>query len=208
MIARVFHNWERRLASVSTDRVARPFEWGTDWLADEPLPPGDPRSVLQAWGEATIARSDAVLSPSTPARRLRARRRRAHVHERRPHAASREQHRPRALLSRRLAEAAAGARCSCCRSGTPTPRGTSGCAGCSTASACRRCASACPITTTRMPPELTPRRLHRQRQRRPDGAGLPAGGARRAARDRLAARAGLRVDRHPRHQPRLVPRRC
>ena len=49
------------------------------------------------------------------------------------------------------------------------------------------------------------RRLHRQRQRRPDGAGVPPGGARRAARHRLAARAGLRVDRHPRHQPRLVP---
>jgi hypothetical protein len=26
-------HWERRLASVSTNRVARPFEWGTEWLA-------------------------------------------------------------------------------------------------------------------------------------------------------------------------------
>ena len=32
----------------------------------------------------------------------------------------------------------------------------------------------------------SPRRLHRQRQRRADGAGVPAGGARRAARDRVA----------------------
>ncbi len=59
MIARVFHNWERRLAAAATDRVARPFEWGTDWLAGEPIPPGDPRVALQAWGEATLARSDA-----------------------------------------------------------------------------------------------------------------------------------------------------
>ena len=58
MIARVFHRWERRLASVSTDRVARPFEWGTEWLSDELLPGGDPRTSLQAWGDATIARSE------------------------------------------------------------------------------------------------------------------------------------------------------
>jgi dienelactone hydrolase len=57
VIARVFHNWERRLASVATNRVARPFEWGTEWLAGEPLPDGDPRAALQTWGEATIARS-------------------------------------------------------------------------------------------------------------------------------------------------------
>jgi dienelactone hydrolase len=32
MIARFFHDWERRLAAVSKDRVIRPFEWGEDWL--------------------------------------------------------------------------------------------------------------------------------------------------------------------------------
>ena len=48
------------------------------------------------------------------------------------------------------------------------------------------------------------RRLHRQRQHRADGAGVPPGGARRAARDRVARGAGLRSDRHPRHQPRIV----
>ena len=31
MIGPLFHAWERRLASVSTDRVVRPFEWGLDW---------------------------------------------------------------------------------------------------------------------------------------------------------------------------------
>lgn len=59
MIARAFHNWERRLASASTDRVARPFEWGTEWLDDQPLPDGAPRAALQEWGERTVAASDA-----------------------------------------------------------------------------------------------------------------------------------------------------
>jgi hypothetical protein len=62
VIARAFHHWERRLAAVATDRVARPFEWGLDWLADQSLPPGDPRQVLQAWGEATVAHSDAFYA--------------------------------------------------------------------------------------------------------------------------------------------------
>lgn len=66
MITRAFHNWERRLASVSTDRVPRPFEWGLEWLADQDLPPGDPRSSLQTWGEATVAESDAFYA-ATPA---------------------------------------------------------------------------------------------------------------------------------------------
>jgi len=67
VIARAFHNWERRLAAVSTDRVPRPFEWGTEWLADEPLPDGDPRRALQQWGEATLGRSDEFygVAPAT-----------------------------------------------------------------------------------------------------------------------------------------------
>ena len=27
-----FHAWERQLASVTKDRVVRPFEWGLDWI--------------------------------------------------------------------------------------------------------------------------------------------------------------------------------
>jgi len=58
VIARFFHGWERRLASAATNRVARPFEWGQEWLDDQLLPASDPRRVLQDWGEATIARGD------------------------------------------------------------------------------------------------------------------------------------------------------
>jgi hypothetical protein len=57
VIARAFHRWERRLAAIATDRIARPFEWGLDWLADQPLPADDPRHALQEWGEATVPRS-------------------------------------------------------------------------------------------------------------------------------------------------------
>jgi hypothetical protein len=32
MVQAFFHAWERRLASVSTDRVVRPFDWGLDWI--------------------------------------------------------------------------------------------------------------------------------------------------------------------------------
>jgi hypothetical protein len=64
VIARAFHRWERRLASTTSNRVARPFEWGLDWLADQDLPDGDPRAVLQHWGEATVARGEAFYAVS------------------------------------------------------------------------------------------------------------------------------------------------
>jgi hypothetical protein len=67
VITRAFHHWERRLAAVSTDRVARPFEWGAEWLADQPLPQGDPREALQQWGAAAIERGDEfyAVAPAT-----------------------------------------------------------------------------------------------------------------------------------------------
>jgi dienelactone hydrolase len=36
MIASLFHAWERHLASVTTNRVVRPFEWGLDWISHGP----------------------------------------------------------------------------------------------------------------------------------------------------------------------------
>jgi dienelactone hydrolase len=38
LVSRFFHNWERRIAASTTDRVVRPFEWGLDWLG---LPSAD-----------------------------------------------------------------------------------------------------------------------------------------------------------------------
>ena len=55
MLRRFFHDWERRLADVSKDRVVRPFEWGLDWL-DGPEPPGAaaPLDRMRAWTEAVM----------------------------------------------------------------------------------------------------------------------------------------------------------
>jgi dienelactone hydrolase len=59
MIARLFHRWERRLASADTDRVVRPFEWGLDWVRrDEASDGAPPESVLAAWAADALADSD------------------------------------------------------------------------------------------------------------------------------------------------------
>jgi hypothetical protein len=34
LLSRFFHAWEHRLASVSKDRIVRPFEWGLDWIEE------------------------------------------------------------------------------------------------------------------------------------------------------------------------------
>ena len=40
MLQAFFHAWERRLASVTKDRVVRPFEWGLDWIPENGPKPG------------------------------------------------------------------------------------------------------------------------------------------------------------------------
>ena len=50
MISSFFHAWEHRLASVTTNRVVRDFEWGTDWIAPNgPAGPGDEAEQLRQW---------------------------------------------------------------------------------------------------------------------------------------------------------------
>ena len=66
MISRAFHRWERKLASSATDRVPRPFEWGLEWLEDQPVSSSDPRDAIQAWGESTVGRSEGFYAV-TPA---------------------------------------------------------------------------------------------------------------------------------------------
>src|SRR4051812_46390253 len=34
MLTFLFHAWERQLASVTTDRVVGPFDWGLEWMSD------------------------------------------------------------------------------------------------------------------------------------------------------------------------------
>jgi hypothetical protein len=64
MLQAFFHAWERRLASVSTDRVVRPFEWGLEWVprnglqADTP-----PQEVLGHWVAEVMTDTDAFFTP-------------------------------------------------------------------------------------------------------------------------------------------------
>jgi dienelactone hydrolase len=60
VIARVFHGWERRLASSTTDRVVRPFEWGLEWagLSGD----GAPAAALEAYADHAVRDSDAFYA--------------------------------------------------------------------------------------------------------------------------------------------------
>jgi pimeloyl-ACP methyl ester carboxylesterase len=49
MLSSFFHAWERRLASVTKDRVVRPFDWGLDWIAPNGHHQTDPGDRVAAW---------------------------------------------------------------------------------------------------------------------------------------------------------------
>ncbi len=67
MIAPLFHAWERHLASVSKDRLVRPFEWGTEWLPDWCDSTREPEAQVKAWIDAVMEDSAAFFSlPYTP----------------------------------------------------------------------------------------------------------------------------------------------
>ncbi len=61
MIARAIHRWERRLASVDTNRVVRPFEWGLDFVG-LPGRNGDAGRLLGDWARNATAASDEFYS--------------------------------------------------------------------------------------------------------------------------------------------------
>ena len=67
MLQAFFHAWERRLASVTTDRVVRPFDWGLDWLpsgVNGPGPGGQaPGDIVRDWVSQVIADTDAFFTP-------------------------------------------------------------------------------------------------------------------------------------------------
>jgi len=56
VLDRLFFAWERRLASVTKDRVVRPFEWGLDWIDGNGHPPATPpERVLLDWVDAALS---------------------------------------------------------------------------------------------------------------------------------------------------------
>ena len=55
MLQTAFHAWERRLASATTDRVVREFDWGLDWIGDD--------TDLHAWVERVMQNTDCFFTP-------------------------------------------------------------------------------------------------------------------------------------------------
>src|SRR5215468_4206372 len=66
MLQALFHTWERRLASVSKDRVVRPFEWGLDWIArvdGSDRGRAAPAQLLDDWVSVVMSDTDAFFTP-------------------------------------------------------------------------------------------------------------------------------------------------
>jgi dienelactone hydrolase len=63
MLQGFFHAWERRLASVTKDRVVRPFEWGLEWIPDNGHAAGAPRDVIDRYVSDVMADTDAFFTP-------------------------------------------------------------------------------------------------------------------------------------------------
>ncbi len=65
MLQVLFHAWERRLASITTDRVVRPFEWGLDWIPQNGHPQETAAAdILDDWVSSVMADSDAFFTPA------------------------------------------------------------------------------------------------------------------------------------------------
>ncbi|MGE0592732.1 MAG: alpha/beta hydrolase family protein [Vicinamibacterales bacterium] len=68
MLARFFHAWEHQLASVSKDRIVRPFEWGLDWFEGADVHAASPEDELGRLVAEVMADSQAFFSvPETDA---------------------------------------------------------------------------------------------------------------------------------------------
>jgi hypothetical protein len=66
VIARAFHAWERRLASVDNNRIVRPFEWGLDW-AGLPTDAPDPAAALARHAAEVMRDTDTFFTaPASP----------------------------------------------------------------------------------------------------------------------------------------------
>jgi hypothetical protein len=64
MLRPLFHSWERRLASVTRDRVVRDFEWGLEWIPPDGRQPGTEAEVLGHWVSSVMADTDAFFTPT------------------------------------------------------------------------------------------------------------------------------------------------
>jgi hypothetical protein len=62
VLARIFHQWERRLSAAAEHRIVRPFEWGLDWI--DGLDAGSAGEIdrLALWASRAVAESDAFFA--------------------------------------------------------------------------------------------------------------------------------------------------
>ena len=65
MLQAFFHAWERRLASVTKDRVIRPFEWGLDWIPENGHRSDlSPLDRIDDYVSRVMADTDAFFTPA------------------------------------------------------------------------------------------------------------------------------------------------
>jgi hypothetical protein len=62
LIARVFHNWERRLAAAAEGRVVRPFDWGLEWIDGLDGTDAEVVERLSDWASQAVANSEAFFA--------------------------------------------------------------------------------------------------------------------------------------------------
>lgn len=62
---KAIHAWERQLAARDRNRVARPFEWGLEWLGERSNG-HDPRSAFSRHILAALAQSDEYFGYQRP----------------------------------------------------------------------------------------------------------------------------------------------
>ncbi len=64
MLQALFHAWEKQLASVTTDRVVRPFEWGLEWIPANGHPPGvSAPQLLADWVDHVMSDTGTFFTP-------------------------------------------------------------------------------------------------------------------------------------------------
>ncbi|MFN7933558.1 MAG: alpha/beta hydrolase family protein [Bryobacteraceae bacterium] len=65
LYAKWIDQWEYKLATADTNRVVRPFDWGADWLMEEPTS-ADLREKVLHYVEDAVRHSDAFFTRPTP----------------------------------------------------------------------------------------------------------------------------------------------
>jgi hypothetical protein len=65
VLAPIFHAWERRLASVTKDRIVRPFDWGLDWIAPNGHDQSRAEELVATWVDEVMQDTTAFFELPT-----------------------------------------------------------------------------------------------------------------------------------------------